>query len=91
MVAPFRKYSCLLGAVKHYDWRMSTDGVQTNFRLPPELRAKLEEARAASGRTLTQEIVIRLEASFASDPVEDLKREVQDLKQQFVSFSRKRR
>lgn len=68
------------------------DPLLVHIRMPADLKARLDEAAVAADRTLTAEIVRRLEESFgAPDPVEDLKREVQDLKQQFVSFSRKRR
>lgn len=54
---------------------------QVNFRMPGELRDKLKSAADASGRTLTAEIVHRLQASLAEDvdvlkddSVTDLKR-----------------
>ncbi|WP_068021037.1 TraY domain-containing protein [Rhodoplanes sp. Z2-YC6860] len=37
-----------------------------NLRVAPELRARLDAARAASGRTLTAEIIARLENSLTS-------------------------
>jgi hypothetical protein len=43
---------------------MARDDLQVNFRMPAELKARLEAAAAASGRTLTAEVVYRLNASF---------------------------
>lgn len=43
---------------------MSTDDVQTNLRLPAKLKDRLQEIAKASGRTLTAEVVHRLEASL---------------------------
>lgn len=47
-----------------YDARMARSEPQINFRIPPELRAKLDQAREVSGLSLTAEIVRRLERSF---------------------------
>lgn len=43
---------------------MSSEIVQVNFRMPAQLKARLEEAATANHRTLTAEIIDRLEASF---------------------------
>lgn len=43
---------------------MSTDDVQTNLRLPAKLKDRLQEVARASGRTLTAEVVHRLELSL---------------------------
>lgn len=43
---------------------MSTDDVQTNLRLPSKLKDRLQEVAKASGRTLTAEVVHRLEQSL---------------------------
>jgi len=40
---------------------------QINIRIPAALKAKLDEASAASSRTLTGEVVRRLEDSFKAD------------------------
>lgn len=47
---------------------MSTDDVQTNLRMPAHLKDRLQEAAKISGRTMTAEVVHRLEASFARAP-----------------------
>lgn len=44
---------------------MARNDPQVNFRMPQELRDKLESAAKANSRTLTAEIVARLERSFA--------------------------
>lgn len=42
---------------------MSSEIVQVNFRMPAQLKATLEEAARANHRSLTAEIVARLEAT----------------------------
>ncbi len=37
---------------------------QVNFRMPQELKEKLEQAAKESGRSITSELVTRLEQSF---------------------------
>lgn len=50
---------------------MARNDEQTNFRMPAELRQKLKISAAENNRTLTAEIVARLEATFAeADPSE---------------------
>ncbi|MBA8799150.1 ferritin-like metal-binding protein YciE [Agrobacterium sp. RC10-4-1] len=46
---------------------MAKNDVQVNFRMPAELKAKLEEAAFENNRSLTSEIVERLQQSF--DPL----------------------
>lgn len=46
---------------------MSRSDPQVNFRMPAELKAKLEEAAARNKRSTTAEIVSRLEESFAPE------------------------
>lgn len=43
---------------------MARDELQVNFRMPAELKARLETAAKGANRTLTAEIVFRLEGSF---------------------------
>lgn len=43
---------------------MKKPDAQVNFRMPFDLREMLKAAADASGRTLTAEIVLRLERSF---------------------------
>ena len=43
---------------------MSRNDPQVNFRMPAELKSRLEEAAAQNKRSTTAEIVARLEASF---------------------------
>lgn len=44
---------------------MTTAPVQVNFRMPAELKDKLEAAAKDAGRSTTAEIVLRLEDSFS--------------------------
>ncbi|MFZ6695860.1 Arc family DNA-binding protein [Stenotrophomonas acidaminiphila] len=45
---------------------MNTPDTQFKLRLPAELKAKLDDQAAAAGRSLSAEIVYRLELSFAA-------------------------
>lgn len=49
------------------DLVMAREDVQTNIRLPAELKDLLLEAAAASGRSLSGEVVFRLSQSFKMD------------------------
>jgi predicted HicB family RNase H-like nuclease len=40
---------------------------QFKLRVPPELRAKIEQSAFASRRSMNSEVVIRLEASYAQE------------------------
>jgi hypothetical protein len=40
---------------------------QFKLRVPPELRATIEQSAFASRRSMNAEVVIRLEASYAQD------------------------
>lgn len=48
------------------------DDPQFKFRMPPDMKAALEESAKRSNRTLTAEILTRLEASLAQRSVPDL-------------------
>jgi predicted DNA-binding protein len=45
-----------------------------NLRIPPELKEKLESQVKASGRTMTSEIISRLECSLSESSDEELKK-----------------
>lgn len=47
---------------------MSRSDPQVNFRLPADLRDQLQASAVASGRTLTAEIIARLQGSFEALP-----------------------
>jgi hypothetical protein len=49
---------------------MTTIAPDMKLRISAELRQKIEEAAKRNGRTLNGEINLRLEASFAGDPLE---------------------
>lgn len=46
---------------------MARDDVQVNFRMPEALKAALEEAARANKRSITAEVVYRLQASIDMD------------------------
>ncbi|MBZ9665228.1 Arc family DNA-binding protein [Pseudomonas sp. LMG 31766] len=46
---------------------MSRTDPQFKLRVPPELRATIEQSASASRRLMNAEVVIRLEASYAQD------------------------
>ena len=48
---------------------MSRDITPFALRMPPELRAQVEEAAAAKGRLLNVEILVRLTSSFSERPI----------------------
>lgn len=48
---------------------MTARDVQTNIRLPEDLKARLIEAARANQRSMGAEIVARLQASFEQTPV----------------------
>ncbi len=47
---------------------MARNDPQVNFRLPLDLKEKLEQAAKVHGRSLTSELITRLEQSFAENP-----------------------
>ena len=50
---------------------MARNDPQVNLRIPPALKARLEESAQATGRSLTAEVVQRLEDSFLAGAVSD--------------------
>jgi hypothetical protein len=46
---------------------MSREAQQFKLRMPPALRAQIEQAAKAAHRSLNAEITIRLEASFQAN------------------------
>ena len=46
---------------------MSRTDPQFKLRVPPELRAKIEQSAFVARRSMNSEVVIRLEASYAQD------------------------
>lgn len=43
---------------------MARTDPQVNFRIPAELKDKLDQAAKENGRTLTTELILRLETTF---------------------------
>lgn len=59
---------------------MARTDPQVNFRIPAELKDKLDDAAKENGRTLTAELILRLEMTFdQDDQVQDLLSRVEDL------------
>lgn len=46
---------------------MARQDPQVNFRIPADLKARLEEAAQRNNRTITAELVSRLERTFATE------------------------
>lgn len=65
---------------------MARTDPQVNFRIPAELKAKLEQAAHENGRSITNELVARLEASFDNDQPskEGLEQRLKDLEQALI-------
>lgn len=51
-----------------YDPNMSREDPQMKLRMPADLKACIEEAAEAAGRSMNAEIVARLQASFQAPP-----------------------
>ncbi|AWL18222.1 MULTISPECIES: Arc family DNA-binding protein [Acinetobacter] len=52
---------------------MARTDPQVNFRIPAELKDKLDNAAKENGRTLTAELILRLEMTFEHDDhIQDL-------------------
>lgn len=65
---------------------MARDDLQVNFRVPADLKAKLEAAASNAKRSITAELVARLEASFEQASQEAL---VEKIKREFFDDLRK--
>jgi len=61
---------------------MARTDPQVNFRIPAELKDKLDNAAKENGRTLTAELILRLEMTFDNDDqVKDLLARVEKLEE----------
>lgn len=69
----------LASTVLHYNLCMARDEPQINFRIPADLKKRLDDASERSKRSLTAEIVGRLEESFASNPAPHVDEHTLDL------------
>ena len=66
---------------------MARTDPQVNFRIPAELKDKLDEAAKENGRTLTAELILRLETTFEDDDViHDLTTRVERLEDEVASL-----
>lgn len=64
--------------------RMARDDLQVNFRIPASLKERLEHAASENKRSITAELVHRLEASFPQAPRDpDMKPDVQRVLDEF--------
>ena len=64
-------YSTVLYCVKHRDtlfFGMARNDPQVNLRLPADLKDQIEAAAIENRRTITAEVVARLQDSFLSSP-----------------------
>lgn len=85
--------------VVHYDSRMARTDPQFNLRIPQELKDRLEEAAVANKRSVTAELIARLESSFSDDQTvaqiesafEAIKAYVAKLKAELAEAKRKKR
>lgn len=59
-----------------YNLAMTSEDIQTNLRLPADLKERLKQAAEVSNRSMNAEVVARLEESFAAEkgatgPIDD--------------------
>lgn len=70
---------------------MARTDPQINFRLPHELKNRIEQSAKENGRSVTQEVILRIEQSYSSnekqceltklgDAICELTKEIQELK-----------
>lgn len=61
---------------------MARTDPQVNFRIPSELKDKLDNAAKENGRTLTAELILRLEMTFdQDDQILDLRDRIEKLEE----------
>ncbi|QOW46451.1 MULTISPECIES: Arc family DNA-binding protein [Acinetobacter] len=61
---------------------MARTDPQVNFRIPAELKDKLDNAAKENGRTLTAELILRLEMTFEhDDQILDLRERIEKLEE----------
>ena len=66
---------------------MARTDPQVNFRIPAELKDKLDSAAKDNGRTLTAELILRLEMTFEQDnQVKDLIERIEKLEEAIDSL-----
>jgi hypothetical protein len=68
---------------------MSRTDLQVNFRIPAELKTFLEQAAKESGRSLTAEIVARLNLSILADGKNGEELFTADMAKEYASIARK--
>ncbi|MCU4623470.1 Arc family DNA-binding protein [Acinetobacter radioresistens] len=66
---------------------MARTDPQVNFRIPAELKDKLDQAAKDNGRTLTAELILRLEMTFEQDDhLQDLVDRIEKLEEAIDSI-----
>lgn len=61
---------------------MARTDPQVNFRIPTELKDKLDNAAKENGRTITAELILRLEMTFEQDDhLQDLMTRIEKLEE----------
>lgn len=63
--------------------------MQVNFRMPAELKARLEQAAKGNHRSVTAELVARLEASLSPDVASFLSPELRSRVEESAKFSKR--
>lgn len=58
---------------------MPSEDIQTNLRIPADLKVRLQHAADASKRSLTAEVMARLEDSFSTTPAPTVDEHTLDL------------
>jgi predicted transcriptional regulator len=60
---------------------MARDDLHFRLRIPDGLKARIEEAARANKRSMTGEIIARLESSFSVEGAPDLNRRMSELEE----------
>lgn len=50
---------------------MARTDPQINFRLPKQLKDKIEQSAKDNGRSVTQEVILRIEQGYSADEKQD--------------------
>lgn len=65
---------------------MARDDIHFRLRLPEDLKSKIEDAAARNRRTMTSEIIVRLESTFSREDVPaDVRGIIDEFVHQFIT------